>query len=347
MPKETTPFDPPNPSGLCWCGCRATTSLAKETNRSLHYLKGHPVRYIVGHARHVRPPQPGFNPSGRCMCGCGQLTPLASKTMASRRWVKGEPTCYVAGHGSRKTTRDQLAPPNPSGFCQCGCGEQTRRAKMTDVRRGFIEGEYRRYVRGHQWRRYMDQTPDPNPSGLCQCGCGQLTLLAKYNNAVAGTIKGKPSRYLPGHSRIAYPVPPEGSRWCRRCQQIKPDVEFRPSTLGARTRSSLCIVCLKLRESQPDWVLHQKDRKLRTTFGITLADYEAMRLKQGDLCAICKNPEWQKHQNGKVKQLSVDHDHATGKVRGLLCHRCNHALERVDTHSGWLQAAAEYVRRYG
>jgi hypothetical protein len=51
-------------------------------------------------------------------------------------------------------------------------------------------------------------------------------------------------------------------------------------------------------------------------------DYDAMLKAQGGVCALCGQPERVAH----VKHLSVDHDHTTGRVRGLLCVGCNISL---------------------
>lgn len=60
---------------------------------------------------------------------------------------------------------------------------------------------------------------------------------------------------------------------------------------------------------------------LKAKFGITPEDYDVMLRKQHGKCAVCRQPE-------KVvgKSLAVDHDHNTGKVRGLLCGSCNQLL---------------------
>ncbi len=57
--------------------------------------------------------------------------------------------------------------------------------------------------------------------------------------------------------------------------------------------------------------------ELRRNYGITIAQYDRMFLRQGGLCAVCGRPP-------KTKRLSVDHDHGpTKRVRGLACHTCN------------------------
>jgi hypothetical protein len=72
--------------------------------------------------------------------------------------------------------------------------------------------------------------------------------------------------------------------------------------------------------------------------GVTTAQYEAMLAAQGGGCAICGNPP-------KTRRLDVDHDHRTGKVRGLLCHRCNRALPSwVD--EAWLAKAGQYLYNF-
>lgn len=54
-------------------------------------------------------------------------------------------------------------------------------------------------------------------------------------------------------------------------------------------------------------------------------EYVALHAAQKGLCAACGKPEKELHK-GKVRALAVDHDHKTGKIRGLLCGGCNRAL---------------------
>jgi len=72
-------------------------------------------------------------------------------------------------------------------------------------------------------------------------------------------------------------------------------------------------------------------------YKIEAADYIAMFNRQGGACAICGQPP------GK-KPLSVDHNHKTGKVRGLLCHTCNTGLGMFTEDIGKLAAAVSYLR---
>ncbi len=81
----------------------------------------------------------------------------------------------------------------------------------------------------------------------------------------------------------------------------------------------------------------QRDWRFKRNFGITLDDYRAMFAEQGGVCAICRRPE-RRLFRGQLKMLVVDHDHVTGRVRGLLCDDCNLALGRF-------QDSADIIRR--
>jgi len=83
----------------------------------------------------------------------------------------------------------------PYGYCQCGCGEQTKLAKVTSRRDGHVKGEPLRFVHGHNGR-VADATPR-----LCECGCGQFTKIAKRTYSAEGAFKGQPMRFIRGHNK--------------------------------------------------------------------------------------------------------------------------------------------------
>jgi len=71
-----------------------------------------------------------------------------------------------------------------------------------------------------------------------------------------------------------------------------------------------------------------------TRYRITVIEWEAMLAAQGGLCAICRQP---------MRRPVTDHDHASGKVRGILCHPCNiklHALDSWPHHDAAIQYLA-------
>jgi hypothetical protein len=70
--------------------------------------------------------------------------------------------------------------------------------------------------------------------------------------------------------------------------------------------------------------------------GVTSEQYEAMLAAQGGGCAICGNPP-------KTRRLHVDHDHKTGNVRGLLCHKHNRGLAYFSDDADMLYRAGDYL----
>jgi hypothetical protein len=79
--------------------------------------------------------------------------------------------------------------------------------------------------------------------------------------------------------------------------------------------------------------VYMRDYQLRRNYGITSSEYDRMLLDQGGCCALCGNKP-----KGKIA-LHVDHCHKTGKVRKLLCVKCNMAL-------GWFELNTQKVLEY-
>ena len=74
-------------------------------------------------------------------------------------------------------------------------------------------------------------------------------------------------------------------------------------------------------------------------YELRIEDYNALLEKQGYACAICKRPF------GDAKSR-IDHDHNTGKVRGILCHPCNQGMIGVDASPLFCEAALRYKGGY-
>jgi hypothetical protein len=83
----------------------------------------------------------------------------------------------------------------------------------------------------------------------------------------------------------------------------------------------------------------QKKRLLQNKYGMTLDDYNQKLNSQGGGCEICKGAI-----NGKG---GVDHNHKTGKIRGILCHHCNSAIGNLNDDIRLLNEAINYLKRYG
>ena len=79
----------------------------------------------------------------------------------------------------------------------------------------------------------------------------------------------------------------------------------------------------------------EQDWYLRKEYGLTLAEYDAMLAAQDGCCAICRK----QHK----RRLAVDHDHNTGRVRGLLCSSCNNGLGRFEDDADRMRRAVDYL----
>lgn len=80
-----------------------------------------------------------------------------------------------------------------------------------------------------------------------------------------------------------------------------------------------------------------RERELRVKFGITSVQYDELLEAQGGVCCLCKGLP------GK-RAYSVDHDHVTGVIRGLLCRGCNVGIGNLKDNPDLLEAAARYIR---
>ena len=85
---------------------------------------------------------------------------------------------------------------------------------------------------------------------------------------------------------------------------------------------------------------HTRRGKLKANFGITIEEYDEMLYWQGGCCAICAKP-----QDTFVRKFAVDHNHTTGKIRGLLCVNCNTAIGKLDDDVVLLERAISYLER--
>jgi hypothetical protein len=102
------------------------------------------------------------------------------------------------------------------------------------------------------------------------------------------------------------------------------------------------------RESQKRYRDNNKDKRkngmLLWRFNITLEEYQVLFEAQDGVCKICNNPETaKKNKSEELRMLAVDHDHNTGKVRGLLCARCNVQLGHYEKTKPRAQEFENYL----
>lgn len=90
--------------------------------------------------------------------------------------------------------------------------------------------------------------------------------------------------------------------------------------------------------------------KLKRLYGITVDQYEAILKRQGGVCAICKSRSSYSRNYKTVSpekaKFSVDHCHTTGKVRGLLCSKCNRALGLINDNIESVFRMADYLKKH-
>lgn len=147
-------------------------------------------------------------------------------------------------------------------------------------------------------------------------------------------------------------VPAEGERKCARCGETKPLTNFRVMLQKASGRDSYCESCRRAigrewrranrassRASVAKWQKANPLASRLSKYPIDTTEYLRRLDEQDSSCAICgRSPD-------DPFTLCVDHDHATGKVRGLLCSACNSGLGKLgDTEEGLLRAL-DYLRR--
>lgn len=126
------------------------------------------------------------------------------------------------------------------------------------------------------------------------------------------------------------------ARLCKKCQK---DYDTKRGSKGAYRRKK-ARVTKQWRKKHPHRTKLNDIRKhYQRHYGLTLDDYDRMQLAQNGVCAICKKPD-------PNKRLSVDHNHMTKQIRGLLCHNCNVALGLLKDNPYVLDNAATYLRSF-
>jgi hypothetical protein len=131
----------------------------------------------------------------------------------------------------------------------------------------------------------------------------------------------KLGRQVRDHSWI-----PEGFRWCPACEQPVAHEDYARNSRTRHGFGSRCRSC-KAAADRAAYFLR--------TYGLREADVVALRARQGNRCSLCGDPD----------PGHVDHDHSSGRVRGLLCERCNLALGLFRDDAHVMRCAADYVEQ--
>lgn len=120
------------------------------------------------------------------------------------------------------------------------------------------------------------------------------------------------------------------SKICQRCKVEKTIGSFDAyiTKSGEKRYKGTCTVC------------KHRAKSLKEKYGITLSDYDIMFIEQEGKCKICDSTT---NAHSRNNYLDIDHCHITGKVRGLLCNKCNKAIGYFNDDPELLVKALKYL----
>lgn len=134
-----------------------------------------------------------------------------------------------------------------------------------------------------------------------------------------------------------------GSKVCTVCGVRKDFSQFYKHNQTADKRCPDCKDCLRAR-TKTWWASNKNSGRMATwrhhllkKYGMTVEDFDTMLIQQAGLCGICGQ---------QMVDPQVDHCHATGSVRMLLCRPCNIGIGYFKDSPGLLRRAAEYVESF-
>lgn len=160
-------------------------------------------------------------------------------------------------------------------------------------------------------------------------------------------MQGGDTRFKKGHKSVVI-----SERICLTCGNIFSPRNNRQRYCGGHSDKSGCswkydfekrYKATKARREKkiiadPNYI---RKMHLKRKYNLTQEEYTILSKKQGDVCGICKSSE----TGYQTKYMYVDHNHETGKVRGLLCNKCNFGLGNFKDQIELLKNAIKYLRK--
>jgi hypothetical protein len=129
---------------------------------------------------------------------------------------------------------------------------------------------------------------------------------------------------------------------CKTCEVEKLVTEYQKDITKKDHLRPYCKECTSKRRKQLLSKEMIRQRNLEKNFGKGALDvYKKLFEEQGGVCAICSTPE-----NGRYSNLSIDHNHDTNEIRGLLCNSCNRGIGLLKDSPEVIRKAAEYVETH-
>jgi hypothetical protein len=135
----------------------------------------------------------------------------------------------------------------------------------------------------------------------------------------------------------------EETKICSKCSENKPLSEYHKRSnrpCGVRSQCKMCYKDYPVTMKRRDGYMREYD--LNKSYKITVDEYNKMFLKQKGCCAIC-NININEINKAHKKNLCVDHNHITKKIRGLLCDKCNRGLGLFCDDNNLLLKAINYL----
>lgn len=131
-------------------------------------------------------------------------------------------------------------------------------------------------------------------------------------------------------------------KFCSKCNTQKSHDHFYIKNKITNKLSSQCKKCIikSSTEAMNKDPIRKKEKMLKYFYGISMDDYNKQFELQNGVCHIC-------NENKYNIALCVDHCHETGKVRGLLCHGCNHVLGLFKDDANAFYQAIDYIQSQG
>ena len=129
-------------------------------------------------------------------------------------------------------------------------------------------------------------------------------------------------------------------RTCSSCKQTKPISDFYKRNNRPNGYQHHCKACSDIRTTGDKNRKREYDKNYyrKKNYGISFSQYEEMVAAQNGVCAICKR------ECNRYGKLSIDHSHISGKIRGLLCHKCNNAIGLFGEDITIMQSAIDYLK---
>ena len=130
---------------------------------------------------------------------------------------------------------------------------------------------------------------------------------------------------------------------CTKCSVEKNLSEFNNSKRGKFQKRGECKTCQSEIARARNKITYDSKVKwkwnMKSTFNLTIEDYNIIFNKHNGSCAICK-----RHQTEFKKRLAIDHCHKTNEIRGLLCSSCNTAIGLFKDDIDSLSSAIDYLK---